>query len=142
MININNLSSSGNIDVLPTLKSPIKPQESGSEVLRPDQKDQVKKSENKQLKPEELLKKEAQKEETAPSSMKELKELALELNDYMDDLQTSLGFSVSKDPDNQVIFQIKDRETNEVIKQIPTEEIQDIKKKMTELTGMLLDQHA
>lgn len=142
MVSINNLSSSDTMDVLSPLRAPIKPQENKSDLPRSDQADLVKTDVNKQLKTEDPLKKEEEKKEKAPSSMEEVKEMVSELNDYMDDLQTSLGFSVSKDPDNQVVFQIKNRETNEVIKQIPAEEIQDIKKRMTELTGMLLDQHA
>ncbi|MBF0259445.1 MAG: flagellar protein FlaG [Desulfamplus sp.] len=74
--------------------------------------------------------------------MKDAMKMVNDLNDYMDDLQTSLGFSVTEDPNKNIVFQIKDRSTNEVIKQIPSEEIQKIREKMDELTGLLLDQHA
>ncbi len=72
-------------------------------------------------------------------SDKMLKNITEDLNDYMDDLQTDLGFVVNKDEDNQVIVEIKNRKTNEVIKQIPSKELLEIKKKMEELTGLLFD---
>jgi flagellar protein FlaG len=62
------------------------------------------------------------------------------LNEYMDDLQTNLGFSIRKDLNNQIVVQIKNRKTDELIRQIPTEEMVAIKKKMEELTGMLFDE--
>jgi flagellar protein FlaG len=39
-----------------------------------------------------------------------------------------------------VVVEIKNRETDEVIKQIPSEEILELRVKMEELTGMLLDE--
>jgi flagellar protein FlaG len=73
-------------------------------------------------------------------SVEEAKGLSEELNDYMDDLQTDLGFSIHEDLDNQIVVEIKNRETGELIKQIPTEEMLQIKEKMKELTGLLFDQ--
>ena len=65
-----------------------------------------------------------------------------EMNDIMDDLHTSLGFSVREDLQNrQVVVEIKDRDTNELIKQIPSEEMLTIKEKMLEFTGLLFDQN-
>ncbi len=72
-------------------------------------------------------------------SVKDTKELTEDMNELMDDLQTSLGFSIIED-DHQVIVQITNRETNELIKQIPSEELLTIKKKMEEFTGLLFDQ--
>jgi len=150
MININSVSSSDTMDVLSTVRAPVKPQKGttdtsqttkGNETVLADKTAKVAAADQeKLLKSGNKLKKE---EEKAPeSSREELEKMASELNDYMDDLQTSLGFSVNKDDDNKVVFQIKNRDTNEVIRQIPAEEVQVIKDKMTELTGMLLDQHA
>ncbi len=70
----------------------------------------------------------------------QVRELAEEMNDLMDDLQTSLGFSIHEELHNQVVVEIKNRETNELIKQIPTEEFLEIKEKMEEFRGMILDQ--
>ena len=66
-------------------------------------------------------------------------ELTEELNEYMDDLQTTLGFSIHEKLNHQVVVEIKNRETDETIKQIPAEELLDIKEKMLEFRGMLLD---
>ncbi len=68
------------------------------------------------------------------------RELAEDMNDLMDDLQTSLGFSVHEKLDHQIVVEIKNRETNELIKQIPTEEFLAIKEKMEEFRGLILDQ--
>lgn len=75
-------------------------------------------------------------------SAEALKEVATEINEIMDDLQTSLGFSIREELNNQVVVQIKDRKTHEIIKQIPAEELLTIKEKMEELTGLLLDHTA
>ncbi len=72
-------------------------------------------------------------------SSKMLEKITEDLNDYMDDLQTDLGFTINKDEDHQVIVEIKNRKTNEVIKQIPSKELLEIKKKMEELTGLIFD---
>jgi flagellar protein FlaG len=68
------------------------------------------------------------------------KKLVDELNEYMNDLQTQLGFSVREDLDHQVVVEIKNRKTEELLKQIPSEELLKIREKMEELTGFLFDQ--
>lgn len=73
-------------------------------------------------------------------SVKDTKELAKEMNEIMDDLQTSLGFSVREGLNKIVVVEITDRKTNEVIKQIPSEELLTIKEKMEEFTGLIFDQ--
>lgn len=75
------------------------------------------------------------------SSVQNVEQLAKEMNEMMDELHTSLGFSISEKFQHQVIVEIKDRETNELIKQIPSEELLDIKEKMLEFTGLLFDQN-
>ncbi|MEA2061001.1 MAG: flagellar protein FlaG [Thermodesulfobacteriota bacterium] len=69
-----------------------------------------------------------------------LEEIAEELNEYMDDLQTNLGFIVKEEFNHQVVVEIKNRKTDELVKQIPAEELLEIKEKMEELTGLLFDQ--
>lgn len=61
------------------------------------------------------------------------------LNDYMDMLQTTLGFSID-DNDHDVIITVKNRETDEIVRQIPSEELVQIQEKMEELTGLILNQ--
>ncbi len=81
----------------------------------------------------------AKESQKSTLSVKDTKELTEDMNELMDDLQTSLGFSIIED-DNQVIVQITNRETNEVIKQIPSEELLTIKAKMEEFSGLIFDQ--
>jgi flagellar protein FlaG len=73
-------------------------------------------------------------------SAKNTKELTEHMNEIMDDLQTSLGFSIREELNHQVVVEIKDRKTNELIKQIPSEELLVIKEKMEEFTGLIFDQ--
>jgi flagellar protein FlaG len=70
----------------------------------------------------------------------DIEDLSKELNSYMDDLHTSLGFFIHEELENQVVVEIRDRETDEVIRQIPPEELLKIREKMVELTGLLFDQ--
>lgn len=81
----------------------------------------------------------AKEQNEAPLSAEKVNDLAEELNEYMDDLQTNIGFSVRDDPDNTLVVEIKNRETGEVIKQIPSEEMLKLKEKMEELTGFIFD---
>ncbi len=81
-----------------------------------------------------------QQQENQNLSPAQARELAEEMNDLMDDLQTSLGFFVHEKLDHQVVVEIKNRETNELIRQIPTEELLAIKEKMEEFRGLILDQ--
>ena len=68
------------------------------------------------------------------------KQIVDELNEYMNNLQTHLGFSIREDLDHQVVVEIKNRKTEELLKQIPSEELLKIREKMEELTGFLFDQ--
>jgi flagellar protein FlaG len=82
----------------------------------------------------------AKEEQNQVLSTQEAKELTREMNEIMDDLQTSLGFSIREELNHQVVVEIKNRETNELIKQIPAEELLDIRQKMKEFTGLIFDQ--
>ena len=81
-----------------------------------------------------------QKPENEALSVEETEQVTIDLNEYMSDLQTNLRFSIYEKLDHQVVVEIKNKETDEVIKQIPSEEILEIRVKMEELTGMLLDE--
>lgn len=70
----------------------------------------------------------------------QIDDLSKELNNFMDDSRTSLGFVMHEKLDNQVVVEIKDKETGEVIRQIPPEELLKIREKMIEQTGLLFDQ--
>lgn len=71
---------------------------------------------------------------------KETKALVDELNEYMDDLQTNIGFSIREDLNRQVVVEIKNRKTDEMVRQIPSEELLIIREKMVELSGFIFDQ--
>ena len=79
----------------------------------------------------------AQDQALSPEDMKEITE---DLNDYMNDLQTNLRFSMYEKLDHQVVVQVKNRATDELIKQIPSEELLELRVKMEELSGLLFDQ--
>jgi flagellar protein FlaG len=89
---------------------------------------------------EQTTKPEGKGEEKLSSA--EAKEMVENLNEYMDDLQTQLGFSIREDLNKQVVVEIKNRQTNELVKQIPSEELLQIMENMRELTGAILDQSA
>jgi len=82
------------------------------------------------------------KEKKDDLSLKEKQALVNELNDYMDDLQTNLGFSIHEKLDHQIVIEVKNRKTKELIKQIPSEELINIRVKMEELSGLILDAKA
>lgn len=147
-MNINTIKSGDAIDALSPLRTPARQSQDKPDAVKaglnskPGETDsQIKTEQNRQLKNGTKLQGKEKDDEKKQPSMTDANKMVDELNDYMNELQTTLGFSVTKDPHNQIIFQIKDRNTNEVIRQIPTEEIQKIKEKMNELTGLLLDQH-
>jgi len=81
-----------------------------------------------------------EEEQKKESSIEETKQLAEELNEYMDDIKTTLGFSIREDHRHQMIVEIKNRETDELIKQIPSEELLAIKEKIEEFTGLIFNQ--
>lgn len=90
--------------------------------------------------PEPAKKEVADEKKVKPvTPLEQLQEMADTLNDYMDELQTNLGFFINKKLTNPIIVEIKNRKTDELIKQIPSEELVKIREKMAELTGLLLD---
>jgi len=107
-------------------------------VSAPDKVETLKKARN-QTPDDHRQAQQAKKDQENKLSAKELKEVASEINEIMDELQTSLGFTIREELGNQVVVEIKNRDTHELIKQIPSEELLAIKEKMEELTGLLLD---
>lgn len=132
-----------NITNLSTVSAPVEtmPLESPTPVSAPDKVDTTEKAKNQKAENNRQAAK-AKEEQTGKFSAQDAKQLAAEMNEIMDDLQTNLGFSIREDLGNQVVVEIKNRETNELIKQIPSEELLAIKEKMEELTGLLLDHSA
>jgi len=114
------VSQTENIQPIPTPGS-LKP---ANETIHPDTK-KIKPSEDKS---------------ELGFTIDEIEELTIELNSYMEDLRTSLRFSLHKEIDNQVIVQIKNKETGELIRQFPPEELLQIREKMIDLAGLIFDQ--
>ncbi len=79
-------------------------------------------------------------EKNASISVQDAQDLTEGMNEVMNDLQTSIGFSIREELNHQVVVEIKDMNTDELIKQIPSEELLVIKEKMEEFTGLLFDQ--
>jgi flagellar protein FlaG len=73
-------------------------------------------------------------------SIEETKKIADELDDIMENLGTNIGFQIREEMGNQVVVEVKNRQTNELIRQIPSEELLKIMEKMEELTGLIFDQ--
>ena len=81
-----------------------------------------------------------QKNQSVQLSLDSAKEISKQLNNLMEDLETSLSFSIKEEFGNQVVIQIKSQKTGKLIRQFPSEELLVIRDKMTELTGILFDQ--
>ena len=125
-MNINNINVGAATIEPPPVEGPI-PQ------VAPADMDSVAKAEI--IKP-----KEEQKTDTETLSTEDTEQITEDLNGYMNHLQTNLRFSMYEKLDHQVVVEIKNRETDELIKQIPSEELLEIRVKMEELTGLLLDE--
>lgn len=131
-MNLNNVTAAPiAMDTMPT-ESPA-PVSGANKTVAPEKIDARMSESNRQAA-------KIKEEQESNLSVKEAKQLAAEMNEIMDDLQTSLGFSIREDLNHLVVFEITDRNTNEVIKQFPTEEMLSIKEKMEEFSGLLFDQ--
>ncbi len=71
-------------------------------------------------------------------SLPEVEEIVTALNDHMDMLKTTLGFSIDKNAE-KIVVTVKNRVSDEVIRQIPAEELLTIQAKMEELSGLILN---
>ncbi len=78
---------------------------------------------------------------TEDVSPKDADKIVETLNENMDKLQTRLGFKVNDDSE-EIIVTVINRETDEVVRQIPSKELLELKDKMDELTGILLNEKA
>ncbi|SDT85714.1 flagellar protein FlaG [Desulfobacula phenolica] len=132
-MNINNISTSpAPVEVKPVEVKPMGISPPGEPVMPAFKANKIDAT-------EETNSTETKKQETN-FSIEETKQLAEELNEFMDDLKTSLGFSIREDHRHQVIVEIKNRDTDELIKQIPSEELLAIKGKIEEFTGLIFNQ--
>ena len=133
-MNINNVSAAPKSAEINPLERPMA---AGS---TPDKTNATKKTSTLSLVESKRQTAKLEEEQKKTFSADETKQLVEEMNEVMNDLQTSLGFSIREGLDHQVVVEISDRKTKEVIKQIPTEEMLTIKEKMEEFSGLLFDQ--
>lgn len=59
------------------------------------------------------------------------------LNQYVQDIQRELHFSVDKES-NQTVIKVLDRDSGEVIRQIPAEEALQLARRLEDLDGLLV----
>ncbi len=71
----------------------------------------------------------------------ETNEIVKSLENYMNVLQTNIGFSINTDLE-KVIVTVTNKETDEVIRQIPPKELVALQEKMKELTGIIFSETA
>jgi flagellar protein FlaG len=95
-------------------------------------------TEKNAFKPQEEIQSKAAAQEAKEVPEEQVVAMVDTLNEYMDELQTDLGFSIH-DKTNQVIVSVTNRKTDELIRQIPAEELVTIREKMAELTGLILN---
>lgn len=76
------------------------------------------------------------KERAVSMSREEARAVAESLEEYMEVLKTSIGFSINEST-NKIIVTVTNKDTNEIIRQIPSEEMLALKEKMKELTGII-----
>jgi flagellar protein FlaG len=69
-------------------------------------------------------------------SREEALAVAESLEEYMEILKTSIGFSINEST-NRIVVTVTNKDTNEIIRQIPTEEMLALQEKMKELTGII-----
>jgi len=78
----------------------------------------------------------ASRERAASMSREEAIAVAESLEEYMEILKTSIGFSINEST-NTIVVTVTNKDTNEVIRQIPSEEMLALQEKMKELTGII-----
>lgn len=71
----------------------------------------------------------------------DLRDKVAQLNDYMQNLNRSLQFSVDEDSGDTVV-KVIDSDTDEVVRQIPSESILKIRNAVAEYRGILLETQA
>jgi flagellar protein FlaG len=75
-------------------------------------------------------------ESSALVSEDEVREKVADLNQYMQNLNRSLQFSVDEGS-GQTVIQVIDSETQELVRQIPSQELIDVKNTLEEFRGLI-----
>lgn len=64
--------------------------------------------------------------------------MAEEIQDRFDAMGAKLGFSIRKESED-VVMEVRERESGDLIRQIPSEEVLALREKLNELVGLLFD---
>lgn len=83
----------------------------------------------------------AEKTETEDATQEQLKEAVSKMNDFAQNLQRDLKFSVD-DSSGQTVVRVIDSQTDEVVRQIPSEEALDLMNRFQESTGLIFKREA
>lgn len=82
-----------------------------------------------------------QAQDVPEMTAEEMQAVADKLNEFMQNGQRNLNFSVDKDTDEMVI-KVMDTETQEVIRQFPSEEALKLTKHIEGMMGLIFNDHA
>lgn len=78
---------------------------------------------------------------TPPAGADALRQVARQINDFLQTSNADIEFSVDGES-KQVVVRIVDSETKKTIRQIPSEEMLEISKSLDRMTGLLIKQTA
>ena len=87
----------------------------------------------------------AREEETAAERRvdpAEVRQMIAEVQEQIDTMNVSLSFSTYGEQGEHIAVIVAEKETGEVIREIPAKEIQDLYRKMSELTGVIFNREA
>ncbi|MBU0486123.1 MAG: flagellar protein FlaG [Proteobacteria bacterium] len=77
--------------------------------------------------------------EKGAASAEDIARYVGEIQERLQSMGSRLSLALDKDS-NSIVVQVTDRETGELIRQIPSEQMMELKSKLEDLVGMLLDQ--
>jgi flagellar protein FlaG len=69
----------------------------------------------------------------------EVRQMIAEIQEEIDTMNVSLSFSTYGEQGEYIAVIVADKETGEVIREIPAKEIQDLFRKMSELSGVIFN---
>lgn len=72
----------------------------------------------------------------------EVRQMIAEVQQQIDTMNVSLSFSTYGEQGEHIAVIVAEKETGEVIREIPAKEIQDLYRKMSELSGVIFNREA
>ena len=76
---------------------------------------------------------------TAQSNIDAAKQIARQINDFLESSSSDVQFSVDSESD-QVVVRVVDTQTKQVLRQMPSEEMLAISKSLDRMSGLLIQQ--